>query len=338
MANIKMTDVAAAAGVSIATVGRVLHKNGYVSDEARVRVEKAVTELGYVPNRMARALKQQKSGVIGSLVVFNRNTLYQKINSSIIDAAEKHGYKLLTIEGRQDVREEEDLVDQFIGMQVEGLVVTSNRFVPRELFDRLHRLNIPVVMVERTLQHRYVDNLAVRDVQGAYLPVSQMIRKGHRRIGLIAVEREDNVERERFEGYIKALEEGGILRDDSLIHLYSQYTLESGLHAMEKLLELEEPPTAVFCTADTLAAGAMQLLHSRNLHVPGDMSIAGYDNVLATELSPPINSVDLALQDIGETVLRLLKRRMENPEAESVTEPIDTIYVNRGTVIPFKNK
>jgi len=336
MANIKMTDVAAAAGVSIATVGRVLHKNGYVSEETRVRVEKAVAELGYVPNRMARALKQQKSGVIGSLVVFNRNTLYQKINSSIIDAAERHGYKLLTIEGRQDVREEEDLVDQFIGMQVEGLVVTSNRFVPHPLFDRLHRLHIPVVMVERTLEHRYVDNLAVRDVHGAYQTVSHMVRKGHRRIGLIAVEREDNVERERFEGYIKALEEGGMKRDDRLIHLYPQYTIEYGYEAMGRLMELEEPPTAVFCTADTLAAGAMQLLHSKNKHVPGDMSIAGYDNVLASELSPPINSVDLALQDIGETVLRLLKRRMDDPEAEAVTELIDTIYVDRGTVIQLK--
>ena len=336
MANIKMTDVAAAAGVSIATVGRVLHKNGYVSEEARVRVEKAVMELGYVPNRMARALKQQKGGVIGSLVVFNRNTLYQKINSSIIDAAERHGYKLLTIEGRQDVREEEDLVDQFIGMQVEGLVVTSNRFVPPMLFDRLHRLKIPVVMVERTQDHRYVDNLAVRDTQGAYLPVAQMIRKGHRRIGLIAVEREDNVEWERFAGYIRALEEAGIQRDDDLIHLYPQYTIESGDEGMEKLLALKEPPTAVFCTADTLAAEAMQLLHSKSLHVPGDMSIAGYDNVLATELSPPINSVDLALEDIGETVLRLLKRRMKDSEAEPVTESIDTIYVDRGTVIQLK--
>ena len=333
MANIKMTDVAAAAGVSIATVGRVLHKNGYVSEEARVKVEKAVAELGYVPNRMARALKQQKSGVIGSLVVFDRNTLYQKINSSIIAAAEQHGFKLLTIEGRPDVREEEELVDQFIGMQVEGLVVTSNRFVPPLLFDRLHRLNIPVVMVERTFEHRYVDNLAVRDVYGAYQPVSDMARKGHKRIGLIAVERDDNVEKQRFEGYLKALAEAGIQRDDRLIHLYPQYTLEYGYDAMEKLLKLPEPPTAVFCTADTLAAGAMQLLHRRNWHVPQDMSIAGYDNVLAMELSPPINSVDLALQDIGETVLRLLKRRIEDPEAEPVTESIDTIYVDRGTVI-----
>lgn len=333
MANIKMTDVAAAAGVSIATVGRVLHKNGYVSEEARIKVEKAVAELGYVPNRMARALKQQKSGVIGSLVVFDRNTLYQKINSSIIAAAEEHGFKLLTIEGRPDVREEEELVDQFIGMQVEGLVVTSNRFVPPRLFDRLHKLHIPVVMVERIYEHRYVDNLAVRDVHGAYQPVSDMVRKGHKRIGLIAVERDDNVEKQRFEGYLKALEEAGIRRDDKLIHLYPQYTLEYGYDAMEKLLELPEPPTAVFCTADTLAAGAMQLLHSKNRHVPQDMSIAGYDNVLAMELSPPINSVDLALQDIGETVLRLLKRRIEDPEAEPVTESIDTIYVDRGTVI-----
>ncbi len=327
-----MADIAKAAGVSIATVGRVIHKNGYVSGDARERVEKAVRELGYVPNALARALKKNRSGVIGSLVVYNLNNLYQKINNSVIEAAEKHGYELVTIEGRWGHGDEARIVKRFIGMRVDALVITSNRSVTPEIFRALREADIPVVCVERTHDVERVDNLVVRDVEGAREAVEHMIARGHRRIALIARELVDDVERRRCGGYRAALEAAGIAVDEALIRLVPQYRVEEGYEAMRALLALERPPTAAFITADSMAAGAMQCLYERGLRVPDDLSVAGYDNVLAASLSPPIDSVDLAASDIGETVMELIERRLNDMGAPGINRFISTVYVDRGTV------
>lgn len=334
MSNVKMTDIAKAAGVSIATVGRVIHNNGYVSEEARVRVEQAVTQLGYVPNRMARALKQKKSRIIGSLVIYNRNDLYQKINQSVITQAEQRGYRILTMEGRQQQRDEEAIIDQFIGMQVDGIVLTSNRFVKKETFARLHQLGIPVVAVERTYQLPFVDNLEVRDFEGAKGAVVNMLRHGHHRVGLIAVARPDAVEQKRRAGYEDALRDFGFAPEDCLMQMVPEYRIGLGYGAMEALLQLPQRPTAVFCTADTLAAGAMQCLYAQRLRVPEDMSIVGYDNVHAAYVSPPIDSVDLAVADIGEKVMTMLEQRMEDLTCGEKLSYLDTVYIDRGTVTP----
>lgn len=335
MEQSKMSDVAKAARVSVTTVGRVLHNSGYISEEVRERVQKAVAELSYVPNKMARALKQQKSGIIGSLVVYNQNNLYQKINSSVIEAVEGHGYKLVTMEGRLHRRDEEELIDQFIGMQVDALVITSNSHMTGAMFDKLRRLKIPVVAIERTYDHPYVDNLVVRDFEGAYAAAENCIRHGHTRVALIASALTDTVERERYRGYAEALRDNGIEPEKRLCALMQDYSILNGYLAMKQLYAAA--PTAVFCTADTLAAGAMQFLYQQKVRIPEDISIIGYDNVIAQTLSPPIDSIDLAIQDIGELVFQLLEQRMREIDAPAVTKVLDTIYVDRGTVISREN-
>lgn len=332
MPSVNMVDIAEAAGVSLATVGRVIHNNGYVSEQARQRVEKAVTELGYVPNTLARALKRQKSGVIGSMVVYNQNNLYQRINESIIAAANRHGYELLTLEGRLYQHDEEQIIQRFIGMRVDALVITSNSNVLPSYFERLHVLNIPVVAVERTYDNGYADNLVVEDRKGSQDAVTRMVAKGHRRIGFIAAQLFERVEKERYEGYVTALEEAGIKLDRDLIRLVPDYRREYAYGAMKKLMSLSAPPTAVFITADTMAAGAMQYLYEQRLRVPDDISLAGYDNVLSAFLSPPIDSVDLAIKNIGESVLSLVDRRLKNPNASPESRIVETIYVDRGTI------
>lgn len=332
MSNVNMADIADAAGVSIATVGRVIHNNGYVSEQARKKVEKAVVHLGYVPNSLARALKRQKSGVIGSMVVYNQNNLYQQINDSIIAATNRYGYELLTIEGRPGRHDEERIIQRFIGMQVDALVITSNNHVLPSHFERLRSLNVPVVTVERTYDNGYADNLTVEDRAGSREAVARMAAKGHRRIGLIAANLFDSVEKDRYAGYLAALEEIGITPDQDLIRLVPDYRAEYAYDAMKELMTLSSPPTAVFITADTMAAGAMQYLYEMHIRVPDDISLVGYDNALSALLSPPIDSVGLAVEGIGETILELIDRRLKNSKASPETRSIGTVYVDRGTV------
>lgn len=329
---VKMADIAREAGVSIGTVGRVLHQNGYVSQEARKRVEEAVGRLGYVPNVMARALKSRKSGMIGCLAMENVNGLFQRINSAFTQAAEQAGFQIVTMLGRAGHRDEEKLINQFIGLRVDGLAIISNKHLTGALFDKLAALSMPVVAVERIYPHPHVDNLAVRDREGCYQAAERFLQQGHRRIGVIAANWDEPVELARREGFFQALRDWGIPREQQLIQLVGQYHMEEGRAAMQALLALPEPPTGVFCTADTLAAGAMQAIYQAGRRVPEDFSIAGYDNVLAAQLAPAIDSVDLDMERIGERIVSILRRRMENPKAPAMTEHLDTVYISRGTV------
>ncbi len=330
--SITMADIAKAAHASVATVGRVLHNNGYVSDEARARIERAIAELGYIPNQNARTLKSNRSNIIGSLVIQNPNGLYYRINDSIMEAAHRYGFEYLTMECQPWSRNEGRLIDNFIGLRVDGLVITSNTAIQPDMFARLRSAGIPAVAVERGYLEQGIDSLITEDFAGVRDAVCRIASRGHRRIGLIAMQPFHDVERQRLAGYRQAIEDSGLAPDEALIQIVPSYHPDAGRAAAEALLALDAPPTALFATADTLAAGAMQALYDRRLRVPDDISIVGYDDVLSQSLSPRIDSVGLVLSDIGEQVLQLLRGRMADPQRPAKRQSISTVYVDRGTV------
>lgn len=330
--SVTMADIARAAQCSVSTVGRVLHNNGYVKQDVRERIEKAIAELGYVPNQSARALKNNRSGIIGILVVQNANGLYYRINDSILDAAHKHGFECITMEIPHRSRDGLRVVQSFIGLRVDGLVIISNTNVTPEMFAQVDKAGIPVVAVERGYFDQPIDNLVVRDFEAAYDAVSRIAAKGHTRIGLIASEPTWNVEKQRLAGYKQAVADSAHLLDDELICLTKGYGADNGCAAAEQLLSLPTPPTAIFTTADTLAAGVLQALYARGMRVPEDISLVGYDDVLSQSLAPQLDSVGLLLNDTGAQVIDLLMKRMADPHRPPEIRPIDTIYMDRGSV------
>lgn len=332
----KMKDIAREAGVSTATVGRVLHNRGYVSPEAKKQVEAAVRKLGYVPNTFARALTTQHSGIIGCLVIENAGNLHQEINRVILSAAERKGYKLFTMQSRVHVRDEDDLIRQFVGLRVDGLVIISNIYLKREQFDFLRTKKIPVVTIERVYDMPFVDQIRFLDTDGAMAGVRKILEQGHRRIAFLGPKPFAQTEADRLEGFQRAMEEAGIPRNEQILALTETYGIDPGREAMEQLLALHEPPTAVFCTADLLAAGAMQTLYVHGIKVPEKISISGYDNRIAMELSPPINSIEPDLTRLGEMTMDLLINRMETPLTATKTEWLEMRYIDRGTIRPLK--
>lgn len=332
----KMKDIAREAGVSTATVGRVLHKKGYVSPEAKKQVEAAVQKLGYVPNTLARALTTQKSGIIGCLAVENAGNLHQEISRVILSAAEARGYKVFTMQSRIAVRDEEDLIRQFVGLRVDGLVVVSNIYLKREQFDFLRMKNVPVVTIERIYDAPCVDQIRFRDLEGAEEGVERFLRQGHRRIAFLGPKPFAQTEADRLEGFQRAMEAAGVSRKEQMLSLTETYGIAWGREGMLRLLALPERPTAVFCTADIMAAGAMQALYERGIRVPEDISISGYDNRIAQELAPPINSIEPDLSMLGDLAMDLLLERMEKPELASRTAWLDMRYIDRGTIFPLK--
>ncbi len=338
MKKVSLLDVAAAAGVSHATVARVLHNSGSVSPATRARVEEKIRELGYIPNQMASALKRDRSGIIGSLCVHNDSGLLRYMNAAIARAAEGRGYELLVLEAEPG--EEERAVRSFLSLQADGMVVLSNPLLSETVLALLEKLSVPVVAVERGYGAPWVDNLLVTDFSACAQVARRMAGCGHRRVGLVAAKELPpadiapalNVERQRLAGFRAGAEAGGLDTDSALTCLTDGYSAGAGYVAAEALLGLAAPPTAIFATSDQLAAGVLQCLYAHRLRVPEDISVVGYDNMLSAQLSPPIDSVALRFSDIGDTVLDFLTTRMEDFCIPARSADIGTDYMDRGTL------
>lgn len=332
MANTKMVDIARAAGVSLATVGRVLHNNGYVSEDKRREIERIIKETGYIPNKMAQGLKSSKSKIIGHLTVFNKNMLYEQISEAVNLSAGAKGYQVLTLTAHRELDQEQQQIDELIGHQVDGVIITSNSQIDVAQLEKLTQSRIPVVMIERTLDLPGVDRIIVDDYEGAYSAVRHMLDQHHTRIGYIGVEPNLLVEQKRFLGYKQALADAGIEFKVTYAQLTRFYTVEDGYRAAESLLGMGEPPTAIFMASDIYACGVSQYCYAHGLNIPEDISLVGYDNTLSTLLAPPITSVGLPCSEIGELAIDLLMKRMLDADLPSQEKEIHTLLVDRRTV------
>ncbi len=337
VATYKMKDIAQMAGVSIATVSRVIHQNGYVSVENREKIEKILEETGFVPNRIASGLKKSKSRLIGHMTLFNQNMLYEKISEAINREASENGYHVLTMTSHRGSGEEKNQVDQLIGQQVDGVIITSNGSIDPGLVSKMTGAGIPIVMVERCLKLKGVDRILVDDRQGAYGAVKHMIDQGHRKIGFIGIQSQHEVERLRLLGYKCALEEAGVTIQDTYISYSQTYNVGQGKAGIEDIYNRCSEdglnfPTAFFATSDVLAAGILQFCYEKQLRIPEDISIIGYDDTLSLMMAPPISSMALPEEEIGVQGVRLLKRRMENKVLEVEEVVVEPYLVDRQTV------
>ncbi|MBN2626319.1 MAG: LacI family DNA-binding transcriptional regulator [Spirochaetales bacterium] len=332
MTHLTMTDIARAAGVSLTTVGRVVRKSGYVSEEKRVAVERVIRETGYVPNRIARGLKSNRMNLIGHITVLNPNMLYEQISKSLNDAASREGFQTLTYTVDWERVSLEIVLDELIGHRVDGIVITSHPRLDEELLHKVITRAIPLVMIERTLALEGTDRIVVADYEGAFQAVDHLISRGHDNIAYAGKIPDHEVEKRRLEGYRQALNNAGISSGESLVYLTDNYGVEEGRQAAEVLLELNPRPTAVFMTSDLFICGFLQVCYERKLRIPEDISLVGYDNTLSMMLSPPITSIRLELSTLGGRAMDLLKTRKDNPGLPSREVQSGTALVERESV------
>lgn len=327
MANAKLADVARLAGVSLTTVGRVLH-GGYVSDDKRERVEEAVKKLGYVPNKMAQGLKMKESKMIGNLMRFNPNLLYEQISKGIGRAAGEYGYGVYAMTDYDGNVETQ--VDELISRKVDAVVAISFASLKKELIEKIISAGIPVVMVERTVNMPGVDRVVINDIGGAYDATTALIGNGRTNIAFVGVKPFDkSVEIERREGYENALKDAGLQIKPEIICETEGYSAECGYTAAKAIYEGGAMPDAFFCTSDLLASGVMQYLYEKKINIPAQVAVAGYDDTISHMLAPKISSVALDTEKIGECVMEMIVTRLKNKDMESRETRIDTIFIDR---------
>ena len=311
--KLTLEQVARLAGVSRATVSRVVNNPASVSPEYRARVEKVIADTGYQPNLAARSLASRRSGIIGLIIpsvtefVF-ADPYYPILIEGISRACNLHDLTLtLFLFNSQD--DQERLYRRALGTGLlDGVIVTADKLVD-PLIPELIARQIPAVYVGRppdSSQTSYVD---VDNVSGAYVATSHLIRLGYERVATITGPMDSTAGIDRRTGYIKALQERGRKVDENLI-VEGDFSLDSGYAAMRQLLL--HRPDAVFAASDTMAFGAIRAIREAGLRVPDDVAIIGFDDLPpAMRFDPPLTTIRQPVRRNGMLAVEVLLELLE---------------------------
>lgn len=339
---ITIRDVAAKAGVSIATVSRVVNRYPHVRPEVRTRVQQAISTLGYRANGLASSFRTQKSGLIG---VFLRqqstpfsSALGYAIESTMFDA----GYSTLLCSTTGDADREESYVHSMIDMRAEGVIIrptTATRRTQSHV-QLLRRAGIAVVFTDMKPLVASVSSVICDNFSGGHEGMRHLLELGHRRVGVIASEqmppardsRSGPVGYERVLGMVHACKS---LAPESKLFFSRPFPVDSvdvGATETEALLDGHQGITAIFATTDILAIGALQAAHRLGIRVPEELSILGYDGIMESTITfPPLTTIRQPIHEMGELAARTLLTQIQQQGAPSQQIVLENSLLLRGS-------
>ncbi len=307
---VKIKDVADAAGVSTATVSRVLANKPHVRQEVKARVMKVVQALNYRPNRVARSLRSRKSAIIGLIVSDIENPFFQQVSRAVEDTAHEQGYSVMLCNNDEDPEKEQRYLHLIRDENLAGVILSPTRQTA-DNFSTTSELNLPMVVIDRRVSNAEVDNILIDNVQAAHSLTTHLLEHGYRRIGAI-FGMGSTTGRERREGFTRALREHDLQPSTDMVK-YAHAREEDGFNTTVKLLQLPEPPDAILTSNSLLAAGALRALRERNKAIPEEIAFASFDETTWAKLIvPALTVIEQPTYEIGRTATELLIRRIED--------------------------
>jgi LacI family transcriptional regulator len=312
-----MKDVAAVAGVSIKTVSNVVNDWPYVSAETRRKVQEAIEQVGYRPNRAARSLVTGKTDTIGVIIPDISNPFFGAAMRGCEDVLYEGGYNLFLCNTNEQVERERHNLDLLVGRDVDGLILWGTRLCCEELRGLISP-ELPLVTVEleeQPLRTRHVC-INIENSKGALSATKHLIEQGYQRIGHIAGPRDRMTARQRVQGYQKALQSAGI---EPLPELTREAfpSISGGYSAALELLR-DEQPEAVFCYNDLMALGVYVAARELDKGIPKDLAVVGFDGIVMSPIiDPPLSTVRIEQYELGqmagEVVLDILQGNQDDP-------------------------
>jgi len=309
---VTIVDVARDAGVSYATVSRVINNKNSILPDKRARVLASMQRLGYVPNLHARKLAGGRSHVVGLVLHDVWSSYVLEILRGIDEELAASQYDLMLYTSRQRPSTE----SQYVAALAQGLADGLLLLLPRGLetyLPRLHQQHFPFVLIDHEGIEGGGPSVGATNYQGAYDATRYLLQLGHRRIGFITGNLALGAARDRLEGYRAAVVDHGLDLDPGFIQ-EGDFFRPLGYARAQQLLSREPRPTAIFASNDVSAVGVLEAARERGLQVPGDLSIMGFDDIpQATYLHPPLTTVRQPLEEMGRVAARLLLARIRNP-------------------------
>ncbi|KXZ13414.1 LacI family DNA-binding transcriptional regulator [Bacillus nakamurai] len=295
---VTIKDIAKLANVSHTTVSRALNGSPYIKEHTKQKILKLAAQLNYTPNVNAKSLAMQKSHTIGLFFTSITNgTSHSFFSDTIkgVNRAISEEYNLF-VRGIDDLKS----YDTISPMRYDGIILMSQSDTDNSFIYHIREKNIPLVVLNRDIDDRSITNILSNDKEGAMQAVDCLIENGHRDIAIIEGKEGFKSSQQRKEGYLSSL----IRHHVPIKQEYSvkgHYDMKSGYQAMEKLMSLQSPPTAVFCSNDDMAIGAMNAVFANGIQVPGDISVIGFDDIgISQYMTPRLSTVKRPVEKISK--------------------------------------
>lgn len=319
-------DVAKRAGVAPITVSRVINRSGNVSSATLARVEKAIEELGYVPNHLARSLRLKRSQTLALVVTDITNPFWTTVVRGVEDAAQDAGFSVILCNTDESESKQEQYLDVMLQKQVDGILLvpaTSNGRV----VDWIQKQRTPIVILDRAIEDVPVDIVRCNSQGGAYQLVQHLFSLGHRRIGVLTGSRRVSTASDRVAGYVQAMEEAGIEVHEGWVR-YGTFSQASGSEMTRQILGVDPRPTALLAGNNFIAIGALRALKDAGLEVPGDMSVVSFDDLTSDLVIDPFLTVaDQPAYEMGQQATGLLLARLSGEAPEGPQEILLPIQI-----------
>lgn len=327
--QVTIQDVAQLAQVSPATVSKVMNGATNVSDQAREKVKAAAAKLNFRPNAIARSLKVKRTATLGLITNDLEGVFTMPMMRGVEEAASSKGFSVFLCNSYGEAAREKAHLQVLIDKQVDGLILMSGYKVRGRGAPALSVDSLPVVYLYQYTREMDVPCVIPDDRGGGLLGTEYLLSLNRRRIGFINGPTRYEATHHRLEGYQKALNEVGIPFDPTLIKVGS-WDERSGYNLCHELMALPQPPDAIFCASDDLAAGALDALHQLGRKIPGDVAVLGYDNRhFAAFQRPPLTTVALPLYEMGKLAGELLLKAIESGTSAAELHQVPCYLVKR---------
>lgn len=306
MKKVTISDVAREAKVSKSTVSRVLNDVPNVATELRERVLQAIDKLDYQPSRAARTLRKDLRDMVGFIVPSIKDTIFGSVLQGAQDFAYQNQIGIFAYSTTDDLERQQMYFDSLLSEQLAGLVIVPAPGTNPKVLASMKSQGLPIVLLDRKLPGFEADFIGSDNLQGAYDAVHHLINQGYRCIATIAGSQNVSTGIERLTGYRMALTEANLEINPNWI-TYGNFNRQTSFLKLKSLMQLDNPPDAVFVANDEMAIGALQAIQDLDLQVPDELALVCFDELpLANLLTPSLTTIEQSTQVLGEEALRLL--------------------------------
>ncbi len=306
---VTIDDIARKAGVSSATISRVLNNSSYVKEETREKVLKIIEEMNYVPSAIARSLSKRETSTIGIVVPDITNSYFGEIIKGISKIAEEADLNIILFNTNNDVKSELKALEEIKKHRLKGVIMTpgfGDTKFQHEFIEAIKSINIPIVLVSADLNYINLSGVFVDDILGGYLATKTLLENGHNKIGIITGIMSSSSAVNRLSGYKRALKE----RDISINYEYikeGKFKLEEAYKLTMDFLSMENPPTAIIACSNRMTMGVIKALFEQKIKVPNDIAVIGFNRIELMEIvGINISYIEDSPIELGESAIRVL--------------------------------
>ena len=316
---VTIDDIAKKAGVSSATISRVLNNSSYVKEETREKVLKIIEEMNYVPSAIARSLSKRETSTIGIVVPDITNSYFGEIIKGISKIAEEAELNIILFNTNNNVKSELKALEEIKKHRLKGVIMTpgfGDTKFQYEFIEAIKSINIPIVLVSADLNYITLSGVFVDDILGGYLATKSLIENGHNEIGIITGMMSSSSAVNRLSGYKRALKENNISINYEYIK-EGKFKLEEAYELTNDFLRMENPPTAIIACSNRMTLGVIKALIQQKINVPNDIAIIGFNRVeLMDIVGINLSYIEDSPIALGESSIRLLLDIFKSKDGE----------------------